>query len=217
MPQPLVPAPTRVLCIRHGETDWNAAGRWQGHAPVPLNAIGRAQSVALGRYLAGNGARVAALYSSDLPRAWQTAQAIAEALGLAVQPEPRLREIDLGDWQGLTRDEVLAWDADRYAAYRADWRNIPAPNGESRAALRARARAAFDDIAARHAGQTVALVTHGGTLGMLLESLFGELERPSLTNTSITLVERPRPGDAWTLVRASWSPHLDEVPLGETW
>lgn len=217
MAEPHPSTPARVLCIRHGETDWNAAGRWQGNAPVPLNATGLAQSAALGRYLASNGARITALYSSDLPRAWQTAQAIAEALSLPVQPEPRLREIDLGDWQGLTRDEVLAWDGERYAAYRADWRNIPAPNGESRAALRVRARAAFDDIAARHAGQTVALVTHGGTLGMLLESLFGHLEHPSLTNTSITLVERLRPGDAWTLVRASWSPHLDESPLGETW
>ena len=213
---PISPS-TRVLCIRHGETDWNAAGRWQGNAPVPLNEIGRAQSVALGRYLASNGLRLAALYSSDLLRSWQTAQAIAEALGLPVQPEPRLREIDLGDWQGLTREEVLTWDAERYAAYRADWRNVPAPNGESRAALRARARAAFDDITSRHAGQTVGLVTHGGTLGMLLESLFGDVQRPSLTNTSITLVERALPGDAWTLVRAAWSPHLDTAPLGETW
>ena len=209
--------PTRVLCIRHGETDWNAAGRWQGNAPVPLNEIGRAQSAALGRYLASNGTRLAALYSSDLPRAWQTAQAIAEALRLTVQPEPRLREIDLGDWQGLTREEVLAWDADRYAAYRADWRTIPAPNGESRVALKARARAAFDDIAARHPGQTVGLVTHGGTLGMLLESLLGDFERPSLTNTSITIVQRALPGDGWTMVRAAWSPHLDQAPLGETW
>lgn len=217
MTEPALLAPTRVLCIRHGETDWNAAGRWQGSAPVPLNATGRAQSAALGRHLASNGARIAALYSSDLPRAWQTAQAIAETLGLPVQPEPRLREIDLGDWQGLTRDEVLAWDGARYAAYRADRRNIPAPNGESRIVLKARARAAFDDIAARHAGQTVALVSHGGTLGMLLESLFGELERPSLANTSLTVVARPHSGGDWTLARVSWSPHLDESPLGETW
>lgn len=208
---------TRVLCIRHGETDWNAAGRWQGHAPVPLNAAGHAQSRALGHYLARNGWRIAAVYSSDLPRAMQTAQAIADALALTVHPEPRLRETDLGEWQGLTREEVLAWDAERYTAHLADWRHIPTPNGESRLAVGARARAAFDDIVARHAGQTVALVTHGGTLSMLLESLFGPLERPSLTNTSITLVERPAPDAAWTLVRVAWSPHLDEQPLGETW
>jgi len=216
LPHPLV-TPTRVLCIRHGETDWNAAGRWQGHAPVPLNAAGYAQSQALGRYLARNGWGIAAIYSSDLPRAMQTAQAIAEALGLVVRPDSRLRETDLGEWQGLTREEVLAWDAERYAAYLADWRRIPAPGGEARLAVGARARAAFDEIAAHHAGQTVALVTHGGTLGMLLETLFGPLERPSLTNTSITVIERTTPEAPWVLVRVAWAPHLDEQPLGETW
>ncbi len=212
-----LPTLTRVLCIRHGETDWNAAGRWQGHAPVPLNAVGRAQSQALAGYLARNGWPLVALYSSDLPRAMQTAQAIADALGLTVQPDPRLRETDLGEWQGLTRDEVLAWDAERYTAYQADWRRIPAPGGESRLAVGTRARAAFDEIAARHAGQTVALVTHGGTLGMLLENLFGPLERPSLTNTSITVIERAAPDALWTLVRVAWAPHLETTPLGETW
>lgn len=216
LPHPLV-TPTCILCIRHGETDWNAAGRWQGHAPVPLNAVGWAQSQALASYLARHGWPLAALYSSDLPRALQTAQAIAEALGLVVRPDSRLRETDLGEWQGLTREEVLAWDGERYAAYLADWRRIPAPGGEARLAVGARARAAFDEIAAHHAGQTVALVTHGGTLGMLLETLFGPLERPSLTNTSITVIERATPEAPWTLVRVAWAPHLDEQPLGETW
>ncbi|MGQ9851316.1 MAG: histidine phosphatase family protein [Aggregatilineaceae bacterium] len=216
LPHPLV-TPTRVLCIRHGETDWNAAGRWQGHAPVPLNAVGRAQSQALASYLARNGWPLAALYSSDLPRALQTAQAIAEALGLPVRPDARLREIDLGEWQGLTREEVLAWDAERYAAYLADRDHVPTPNGETHLALRTRVLAAFDDITSRHAGQTVALVTHGGTLGVLLVSLFGPLERPSLTNTSITVIEQTTPEAPWVLVRVAWAPHLDEQPLGETW
>ncbi len=215
----LLPPPTltRVLCIRHGETDWNAAGRWQGHAPVPLNAAGRAQSQALGNYLARNGWPLAAIYSSDLPRAMQTAQAIADALGLTVHPDARLREIDLGEWQGLTREEVLAWDGERYAAHQADRDHVPTPNGETHLALRARVLAAFDEITARHAGQTVALVTHGGTLGVLLVSLFGPLQRPSLTNTSITVIERAAPDTPWTLERIGWAPHLETAPLGETW
>jgi 2,3-bisphosphoglycerate-dependent phosphoglycerate mutase len=211
------PAPTRVLCIRHGETAWNATRRWQGNAPVPLNEAGLAQSAALGRYLARNGFRVDALYSSDLPRAMQTAGAVADALGLTIVTESRLREIDLGDWQGLTHDEVAAWDGERFAQYQAAWRSCPPPNGESRLQLQVRARAAFDDISARHPGQTLALVSHGGTLGMLIESLFGIIERPSLTNTSITLVERADPAAPWTLVKVAWSPHLDSNPLGETW
>ncbi len=210
-------SPTRVLCIRHGETDWNAAGRWQGHAPVPLNPAGLAQSRALAHYLARNGWPIKAIYSSDLPRAMQTAQAIAAALGLTVHPDARLREIDLGEWQGLTREEVLAWDGERYAAHQADRDHVPTPNGETHLALRARVLAAFDEITAHHAGQTVALVTHGGTLGVLLVSLFGPLERPSLTNTSITVIERSAPEAPWVLVRVAWAPHLETAPLGETW
>ncbi len=211
------PKPTRVLCVRHGETDWNAVKRWQGHAPVPLNDTGLAQSAALGRYLSHNGFQVDALYSSDLRRAMQTAHAIAAALGLTIHTDERLREIDLGNWQGLTHDEVAAWDGDRFALYQENWRAVPTPNGESRLQLQARARAAFDDITARHYGQTIALVSHGGTLGMLIESLFGIIERPSLTNTSLTLLERDRPDSAWTLAKVAWSPHLEDNPLGETW
>lgn len=208
---------TRVLCIRHGETDWNAEGRWQGIAPVPLNAAGLEQSAALGRFLARDGLRIAAIYSSDLARAMQTAQAVAGPLGLPVQPDPRLREVDLGQWQGCTKAEVQVWDADNYAAFQADYYNVPPPGGESRVTVRARVRAAFDAITAQHAGQTVALVSHGAALGQLIESLFGQIERPTLVNTSITVVEQAEPGAPWTLVRVAWAPHLDESPLGETW
>ena len=209
---------TRVLLIRHGETDWNAEGRWQGHAPIPLNATGTRQSAALGRYLAANGYRLDRLVSSDLERAAQTAAAISAALDMPVQPDARLREIDLGEWQGLTRDEITQWDGDRYAAYRNDWRDTPVPSGESRRIVQVRARAAFDDWTAQYAGQTLAIVTHGGTLGMLLESLFGQIERPSLSNTSITIVERAAEDDAWTLECVAWTPHLAAgEALGETW
>lgn len=211
---------TRVYLIRHGETAWNASGRWQGHAPVPLNDTGRAQSAALGRYLAQHDVSFDAFYSSDLLRAIQTAQAVAEPLGLDVIKESRVREIDLGNWQGLTRDEAAAWDPDNWQRYAADWRDVPVPSGESRRAVQVRVRAAFDDLTAQHAGETIALVSHGGTLGMLLESLFGRLERPSLRNTSVTIVERAvEPADdGWTIARLVWTPHLDTSDaLGETW
>ncbi len=209
---------TRVLLIRHGETAWNATWRWQGHAPVPLNETGLAQSVALGRYLAAHGYALDALYSSDLPRAMQTAEAVAGPQGLAVQREPRLREVDLGEWQGLTREEAAAWDAENWARYTADRRNVPVPGGESRQAVQVRARAAFDAITARHAGQAVGIVSHGGTLGMLLESLFGQFERPNLLNTSVTIITRDDPGAAWAIQCVAWTPHLEAGgALGETW
>lgn len=208
---------TRVLLIRHGETDWNAAGRWQGHAPVPLNEEGLTQSAALGRYLAQNGFGIDVIYSSDLRRAMQTAEAVATPLELPIRQDGRLREVDLGDWQGLTRSEAQSWDSERYSIFSADWYNNPTPGGETRNDLKLRARAAFDDITAQHAGQTVLLVSHGGTLGMLIESLFGKIERPTLSNTSITVVEQAAAGEPWQLVRVAWSPHLDDSPLGETW
>jgi broad specificity phosphatase PhoE len=208
----------RVFLIRHGETDWNATGRWQGRAPVPLNAVGMEQAQRLARYLAAHGPRIDALYSSDLKRAMQTAAAIAGPQGLTVLPEPGLREVDLGDWQGLTRAEAEAWDAERYAVYLAARGGSPPPNGESWDQVKARARRTFDDLTARcDETSTIALVSHGGTIGRLIESLFGVIERPALSNTSMTIFERPTPGAGWGLVRVAWSPHLSDAPLGETW
>jgi broad specificity phosphatase PhoE len=158
------------------------------------------------------------MYASPLLRAMQTALAIASAVDMPVLPEPRLAEIDLGDWQGLTRTQAETWDADRYAAYNAAVPHDPTPNGESWLQVRTRARAAFDDLVQHHAGQNLAFVSHGGTIGQLIESLFGRIERPALTNTSLTLVERDVPDSAWKLARVAWTPHLNgSGSLGETW
>ncbi|MBN1564548.1 MAG: histidine phosphatase family protein, partial [Anaerolineae bacterium] len=187
-------------------------------APVPLNEAGAAQSAQLGRYLAAHGPYFDTLYASPLLRAMQTAQAIASAVKMPIVPEPRVVEVDLGDWQGLTRAEAEIWDTDRYAAYRAAMPHDPTPNGESWLAVRVRVRAAFDDLSQRHAGQTIALVSHGGTIGQLITSLFGEIKRPTLTNTSITLLARDTPESAWNLARVAWTPHLNGGDsLGETW
>jgi len=210
---------TRVLLIRHGETDWNASGRWQGHAPVPLNAAGLRQAAALGRYLAAQrNWEIAAIYSSDLPRAAQTAQALADALGVAVRLDARWREKDLGHWQGLTREEVRAWDGERYARYRQGWPDVPVPGGEAIPQVVARARAALEAIAAQHGGQTVVAVSHGGTISNLLAALWPAEDIPSLLNTSVTVLAREGTGAPWRLERACWTPHLDgERALGETW
>jgi probable phosphoglycerate mutase len=106
---------TILYLIRHGETDWNLAGRWQGHADVPLNALGRAQSRRLAARLLAEGARFDAIYSSDLLRAWETAQALEAQLGIAPQPLVDLREIDVGAWSGLTGAEAAARDPDLIA------------------------------------------------------------------------------------------------------
>jgi broad specificity phosphatase PhoE len=191
-----------------------------------LNATGRAQAEAVARWLAAHGPRLEILYSSPNARAWQTAQAVvagyaAVERALPLVADDRLQEVDLGDWQGLTREEVEAWDGDYYAQHRADWHNVPTRGGESRVQLKARACAVFAEITAQHAGQAVGIVSHGGTLGMLIEGLFGPIERPTLSNTSLTIFEQDGPDSApnggWQLKQVGWLPHLTGLSIGETW
>lgn len=152
-------APTRLLLARHGETDWNRAGRWQGHADPPLNDAGRRQAEMLAEQLADDG--VAAIYASDLRRARQTADVVARRLGIAVVATSALREIDVGSWSGLTRAEVEA----RFPEGFARWlQGEIGHDGETREELTARVVPAVERIAAAHLGSTVLVVTHGGVI-----------------------------------------------------
>src|SRR5688572_10410020 len=108
--------PTRILVARHGETDWNRLGSWQGQADPPLNDDGRRQAAALAEKLAGD--RIAAVYSSDLRRASETAEALGTRLGVEVVLDRGLREIDVGSWSGLTRDEVETRFPEGFARWR---------------------------------------------------------------------------------------------------
>lgn len=156
---------TRLLLIRHGETDWNVAGRWQGQTDVPLNARGRAQAVALVTPLAGT--PLTAIYSSDLSRARETAEILARSTGLSVQVDPRLREIDLGEWEGQLATDIQTRYADLLAQRRANPFSVSPPGGETAASALARARAALKDIVQRHAQGSVALISHGFLLALL--------------------------------------------------
>jgi probable phosphoglycerate mutase len=153
---------TRILLARHGETDWNRAGRWQGHADPPLNEVGREQASALAERLAGDG--VAAIYSSDLRRASETASVVAGRLGLPVFEDRGLREIDVGSWSGLTRAEV----EQRFPAGFARWLDGEiGHDGETREQLTERVVAAVERIAGAHPDGTVLVVTHGGAIRAL--------------------------------------------------
>lgn len=153
---------TQLLVIRHGETAWNAEHRIQGHLDIPLSATGVRQAGRLAQRLASE--RIHAVYSSELARAWLTAEPLAERLGLEVIPEPRLRERCFGIFEGLTLDEI----ADQHPAAFQSWRaRDPAwamDGGETGQQLIDRVLDAMHDIAGRHRGETVALVTHGGVL-----------------------------------------------------
>ncbi len=156
---------TRLCLVRHGETQWNAARRIQGQTDTDLNAIGRRQARAAGRWLASAG--INTLYSSDLRRAWQTAEIIGAALGLTPQPEPALRERRYGVFEGLTYEELQRDYPAGYAAFVARDPDYDFENGESLTMLFARVTHALQEIAARHPGGCVALVIHGGVLDIV--------------------------------------------------
>ncbi len=180
----------RILLIRHGETDWNAEQRWQGHLDVPLNQNGLAQVQALAKHLRGRPIR--AVYSSDLSRAQATAAPIAETFGLTVKGDPRWRELNLGIFQGLTTSEISRQYPDEARRMHEDYMDYVMPKGEARRAMQARAYAAFGEIVADEAGPEIVVVSHGGTIRVLLMKLFGsgdEIVHKALYNTSISTVE----------------------------
>lgn len=159
---------THLYLIRHGRTTWNDEGRMQGWADPPLDAVGFQQARALAVRLAG--ARFDAIYSSPLLRARATAEALAEPHGLRVRFDDRLRERNLGDWTGLTFDEVRARDPRRFDA---DWRLLGPPGGEKQAELAERAAAAVASAVQAHPLGAIAVVSHGGALSAYMAHVLG--------------------------------------------
>jgi probable phosphoglycerate mutase len=152
----------RFLLIRHAESTWNAAGRWQGHGDPPLSPAGRQQAAAL----AEQGIDV--LIASDLARSAQTAAILGARWGVVPRFDARLREIEIGAWTGLTREQILAHDAERLAAFEAEQLETRPGGGETRLEIRARVRAAAAEFEAAHRGRRVAVVTHLGVIRALV-------------------------------------------------
>ncbi len=151
---------TEFLLVRHGETDWNRERRFQGHADPPLNQLGREQARALADELAAE--QVDAVYSSDLRRARETAEIVAARLGVPVVIDEALREIDVGEWQGLTLPEIEERFPDgmrRWHEHGHGWEG-----GETYAQLHERVIRRLREIAAAHPDARVCVVGHGGTI-----------------------------------------------------
>jgi broad specificity phosphatase PhoE len=159
---------TDLWLVRHGQTDWNLEGRWQGQSSLApgLNDIGRAQALAVRAQL--KGMHISAIYSSDLLRARQTAGLFAEPLGLTVTLEPRLREINLGVWEGMPSDEIERLYPRELAERGRDPLHAQAPQGESPLEVAERVIPAVDDIAEKYPGRTVLIVAHGVSLAVIL-------------------------------------------------
>ena len=151
---------TTVYLARHGESDWNAANRFQGHSDRPLTELGRKQAYALADIVAGE--RVEAIYSSPLIRALDTARIVAARTGLEVTTRDDLREVDTGSWSGLSRAEVkerFPQGFERWMAGGAGWED-----GETYEEMAARVLAALREIAAAHPEGRVLVVSHGGPI-----------------------------------------------------
>ena len=204
--------PTRIVLIRHGETDWNTETRIQGHTDIPLNARGRWQANRAGAALIGEGLQ--AVYSSDLQRAHATAQAVAQAVELPVQISTSLRERAFGSFEGRTFAEIEAEWPEAAQRWRQRDPSFGPPGGEVLHAFYERCVHAVHELAARHEGQAVAIVTHGGVLDCLYRAATGQsLQAPrtwAMTNAGINRLLRA--GEALTLVGWADVGHLESEP-----
>ncbi len=210
-----------LVLVRHGVTAWNKDRRFQGHIDVPLDSEGERQARLAGRRLAadaGGPLPIGAVYSSDLGRAHQTAQSIAEVAGIPVIPDQGLRERSFGMFEGKTFDEIHQTWPDHAHNWRKripEWE--PPEGGESLLQLRERVMRTLQALAARHPGEQIVVVAHGGVLDALYRLATGqEVNSPrtwQLPNGAINrLLWTP---EGFTLIGWSDTQHLDQDSMDE--
>lgn len=181
---------TKVIFIRHGETEWNFLGKYQGQAEVPLTEKGREQARLLAKNFPSD--KLDAIYSSDLSRAMETAGFVADRFNIKVNPEPAFREMNFGDWEGLTYKEISArWQGEmEQFLKRPDILKVP--NGENFPSLQQRATTKLYELIAKHDGQIIAVTAHGGVLRTLLadalEMPLKNIWRIRQENTAVSIV-----------------------------
>ena len=208
---------TRFCFVRHGETDWNVQRRLQGHIDTPLNQTGLAQAEATARGLQGH--EFDALYSSDLIRTLQTARYAAQLLDLPIHLRSDLRERHYGAFQGLTYSEAernFPGDYARFKAREAAYEILD--DGESLLQHRQRVQICLENIAAKHAGESVLIVTHGGVLDIIYRLATGlDMSAPrdfGIPNAALNWINF-RQGE-WQLLQWADQAHLhaalDELP-----
>jgi len=206
---------TRIIAIRHGETAWNVDTRLQGHLDIGLNAKGLWQAEQAARALAEE--PVAAIYASDLLRAWHTARAIAHTTAAPLVASQNLRERCFGSFEGKTYAELEThWpeEALRWRQREPDW---APPGGESLQTLRTRISGAVDAFAAQHVGGQIVLVAHGGVMDVLYRLATGqELQAPRTWQLGNAAINRLLwTADGLTLVGWGDTRHLEEATLDE--
>ena len=202
---------TRLIAVRHGETAWNVGTRIQGQLDIGLNATGEWQARRVGQALADEAIDV--IYASDLARAWNTALEIARPLRLQVRPEPRLRERAFGCFEGMSFAEIEQNLPDQARLWRERDPAFTPEGGESLLVFRDRITAVAAELAARHPGELVVLVAHGGVMDVLYRAATRQgLQAPRtwlLGNASINRLLWTAEG--FSLVGWSDTTHLNDA------
>lgn len=196
---------TKIIYVRHGQTEWNTAGRYQGQSDVDLTEAGRAQAAKLAAHFPVE--NVHAVYASDLKRAMETAACIARAKGLEVQPRAALRELSFGDWEGLTYEQITARWPEALRDFFARPDRLAIPHGESFLILQKRALACIDELVAKHEGETIVVVAHGAILRTILAAALHMDLRYVWTirqfNTAVNIVCYEKEGTTVELVNST--------------
>lgn len=206
---------TRLIVIRHGETAWNADTRIQGQLDIGLNPTGQWQARRLGEALADEA--IDAIYASDLARAWDTAAQVARPRGLTVQPEPRLRERAFGRFEGMRFAEIESTLPAEARLWRTRDPEFAPEGGENLLVFRERITRVAAELAARHPGELVVLVAHGGVLDVLYRAATHQaLQAPRTWNLGNATINRLlwTPG-GFSLVGWGDAGHLNGQPLDE--
>lgn len=211
---------TEIWVVRHGETPWNTVRRVQGWEDIELNEVGISQAQALGRHLAANTQTkqsIHAIYSSDLKRAHVTANIIGESLGLTPLIEPGVRERNFGVLQGLIFHKMHEHQPEAAKTWASRDPDGVIPEGETLGTFHRRVVQAINDIAARHRGQRVMVVSHGGAMDIIWRhasqvSLQAERQTP-IVNTSVNRISVSEEG--WKIIHWGDVSHLDRSSLDD--
>ncbi|HJP40669.1 MAG TPA: histidine phosphatase family protein [Dehalococcoidia bacterium] len=200
--------PTSLYLVRHGESAGNRAGRWHGHTETPLTSLGKRQAKALAKRFAA--LKFDAVYASDLSRAADTAAHLVTGNGLEVNHDPRLREVNYGEWEALDGKAVLGKNREKWMSFALG--KIPAPGGEDITTVRWRMSACFREFAEKHKDGNVLIVSHGSAmiagiaelLGMPVETTWSF----AMDNASITKLEVVQ-ANRFVLSRLNDAAHLE--------
>ncbi len=209
---------TILLLVRHGQTTWNVERRFQGQLDVPLSIVGITQAEELAEWIATQAVQFSAIYSSDLSRAANTARPVARKLGLIPRYSEELRELNAGEWQGLTTAEVEARYQGQLQWWRTHIEQFTLPNGESVLDVQHRVSKYLTGVVQKHVGEAIIVVSHGAALAAYIAQIHGwdlqetwDSRRARMSNTGVTALTIPNVGAPRTFFSNS-TDHLQASP-----